>query len=210
MAERTKGTKLRVETARAGVKTISGITQANPAVVTADAHGYSAGDIAYLADIGGMISLNDRAFVVANPSTNTFELKGVDSTSLSAYTSGGSAYKVTLTQVAEVNNLTIGGGGSSQIEVTNFDSEAVEQLPGLPNLGSLSCGITLNHTDAGQKAMRSIAEATVPKVITVTTASGYVLCATGNTSNYGAEFALNAAQNGSFEFSIYRRPTWFA
>jgi hypothetical protein len=37
-----------------------------------------------------------------------------------------------------------------------------------------------------------------------------VLCATGNTSDYGFSMPSNDAQRGSFTFTFYRRPTWFA
>lgn len=210
MAERTKGTTLRVETSRAAAKTISGITAANPGVVTATAHGYSNGDIVYISGVVGMTQVNDRAFVVANVATNTFELKGVDTSAYTAYASGGNAYKVTLAAVGEVTNTQLGGGGSQQIDVTNLQSDAIEQLPGLLNLGTYSFDVTLNHTDTGQAAARALADATTPKTLTLTTATGYVLCMTGYTSNYSASFALNDAQRGSFEFTIYRRATWFA
>lgn len=210
MAEKTQGAILRVESARATTKAITGLTAANPGVVTATANAYANGDIIYLANVGGMTQVNDRAFAAASVATNTFNLKGVDTTNYTPYTSGGDSYKVTLISVAEVTNITIGGGGSQQIDVTNLQSLAIEQLPGLPNLGSISLEVTLNHTDAGQIALRALAEATTPKVITITTATGYVLCATGYTSNYGATIALNNAQRGTFDFTVYRKPTWFA
>lgn len=214
MAERTKGNILRVETARAAAKTITGITAANPGVVTAAAHGYSLGDIVYVSDVVGMTQVNDRAFVVHNTAsplpTGAFQLKGEDTSGYTAYTSGGSAYKCTMTRIAEVTNIQIGGGGSQQIDVTNLESEAIEQLAGLPNLGTLSFDITLSHTDTGQAAFRSLFAATVPKVVTLTTASGYVLCATGNPSNQSVSSALNDALRGTFEFTIYRKLTYFA
>lgn len=210
MAERTKKTILRVETTRAAAKTISGITAANPGVVTATGHGYSDGDIIYQSGIVGMTQLNDRAIVVASSATNSYSMKGLNTTNYDAYTSGGSAFKVTLTKVGEVTNITIGGGGSQQIDVTNLESDAIEQLAGLPNLGTIGMDITLNHTDTGQSAYRDLFDATTPKVITITTATGYVLCATGYASNLSANFPVNDAQRGSFEFTVYRRLTWFA
>lgn len=81
---------------RESAKTITGITAANPAVVTSNSHGYSNGDHIYLSDISGMTELNSetRRYTVANQTANTFELSGINSTSYTAYTSGGSARKV--------------------------------------------------------------------------------------------------------------------
>lgn len=80
-------------------KTISAITEANPGVVTATAHGYSNGDLVILANLGGMVELSGRTVVVANKTTDTFELQDVhgnniNTTAFTTYTSGGSAYRV--------------------------------------------------------------------------------------------------------------------
>ena len=75
-------------------KTITGITKANPAVVTAASHGYSNGDHVWINDVGGMTEVNSRRYTVANKTTNTFELSGVNSSSYTTYTSGGTAAKV--------------------------------------------------------------------------------------------------------------------
>jgi hypothetical protein len=58
-----------------GDKTISAITKANPAVVTATSHGYSNGDEVVISGVVGMTEVNGKRFLVANKTTNTFELK---------------------------------------------------------------------------------------------------------------------------------------
>ena len=82
-----------------GDKTITGITQANPAVVTASSHGYDNGDEVLISGVSGMTEVNGKRFLVADKTTNTFELQdkdGVDinSTSFTAYASGGVSNKV--------------------------------------------------------------------------------------------------------------------
>ena len=82
-----------------GDKTISGITAANPAVVTATSHGYENGDEVLISSVSGMTEVNGKRFLVADKTTNTFELQdkdGVDinSSSFTAYSSGGVANKV--------------------------------------------------------------------------------------------------------------------
>lgn len=73
--------------------TITGITQANPGVVTtAAAHGYSNGDKIYLSGVGGMTQVNGVVFTIAGASGSVFNL-GVNTTTYSAYTSGGLASK---------------------------------------------------------------------------------------------------------------------
>jgi len=76
-------------------KTITGITKANPAVVTTStSHGYSNGDDIWINSVGGMTEVNGRRFTIGNVTSTTFELTGVDSTNYTTYTSGGTAAKV--------------------------------------------------------------------------------------------------------------------
>jgi hypothetical protein len=82
-----------------GNKTITGITQANPAVVTSSSHGYSNGDFVIISGVVGMTEVNGKTFKVADKTTNTFELQNVDGTDINssaytAYSSGGIANKI--------------------------------------------------------------------------------------------------------------------
>jgi hypothetical protein len=82
-----------------GDKTITGITQANPAVVTSSSHGYSNGDEVLISSVSGMTEVNGKRFLVAGVTTNTFQLTdkdgtNINSTSYTAYSSGGVANKV--------------------------------------------------------------------------------------------------------------------
>ena len=75
-------------------KTITAITKANPAVVTASSHGYVNGDHVWINNVVGMTEVNGRRYTVANKTTNTFELSGVDSSNYTTYSSNGDAQKV--------------------------------------------------------------------------------------------------------------------
>jgi len=73
---------------------ITAITQANPAAVTINAHGFSTGQEVYLSGIGGMTDLNGRQIKITVTGANTFTLDGIDSTAMPAFTSGGTAARV--------------------------------------------------------------------------------------------------------------------
>ena len=75
-------------------KTISGLTAADPGVVTATSHGYSNGDHVWINSVVGMTEVNGRRFTVANQTTHTFELSGIDTSGYTAYASAGTAAKV--------------------------------------------------------------------------------------------------------------------
>jgi len=80
-------------------KTITGITAANPAVVTSNSHGYSNGDFVTISSVVGMTEVNGKTFKVADKTTNTFELQDVDGTDINssgytAYSSAGVANRI--------------------------------------------------------------------------------------------------------------------
>jgi hypothetical protein len=75
---------------------ITGVTQADPCVVTIVGHGYSTGDEVYISSVGGMSEINGRNFRITSLSADTFSLQDlndvdIDSSAYTAYTSGGTA-----------------------------------------------------------------------------------------------------------------------
>jgi hypothetical protein len=73
---------------------ITGATNDNPCVITSSNHGLANGDKIYITGVGGMTQLNGNVYTVANVTTNTFELSGIDSSAYGAYTSGGTWQEV--------------------------------------------------------------------------------------------------------------------
>ena len=107
-------------------KTITGITQANPAVVTATAHGFVTGNLISINSVVGMTEVNGRSFTITVLDADTFELNGEDSTGHTAYTSGGTA--------SRQNGATTIGSGFGDFDktytyvVTAVDADGVESL----------------------------------------------------------------------------------
>lgn len=76
---------------------ITGITNANPAVVTySGADTFSNGDRVWISGVAGMTQVNNTEFTVANVNTgaNTFELSGINSTGYGTFTAGGTVEKI--------------------------------------------------------------------------------------------------------------------
>ena len=79
-------------TTKAASQGITGITQANAAVITySGADSFANGDTVALSGIVGMTQMNGKNVTVANVNVgaNTFEAQGVDSTAFNAYSSAG-------------------------------------------------------------------------------------------------------------------------
>jgi len=79
--------------------TITNITQADPAVVTAPSHGYSTDDEVFIFGVLGMTEVNAKSFIINVTGANDFEIQDqdgvdIDSTLFTAYTSGGVSQKI--------------------------------------------------------------------------------------------------------------------
>jgi len=84
---------------------ISGITQANPCVITTSAaHGITIGSKVALSGIGGMTQLNGVTAYVSATTSTTITLGAINSTSYTAYTSGG-------TVTPQTAQFAVGGDG---------------------------------------------------------------------------------------------------
>ena len=96
-------------------KVITGITAANPPVVTSAAHGFSNGDEVYISGVVGMTQVNGRRFLVAGQTANTFQLNdqvtntAITGAGYTAYTSGGTVARIytvaTPYAIADVANI---------------------------------------------------------------------------------------------------------
>lgn len=88
-------------------KTITAITKASVGVITVVGHGFNNGDKLLLNDILGMSELNGITVLVANKTTDTFEITdnsgtNINTTNYTTYVSGGKARKM----VSSVSGLT--------------------------------------------------------------------------------------------------------
>lgn len=210
MTTKSQGTLLKVETTRAATKTITGITAANPPVVTATAHGYTNGDIIALANIGGMVQLNDRVFVIANIAANTFELRGVNALAYTAYTSLGDSYKLTMTVVGKVRNFSAPGSASADIDATHLQSLRMEKLTGLADDGDYSFGVVLEPTDTGQTALQTSQDNQTILGFTLTQPGGLIACFSAGVKQFGYTANTNGIYEGNVTLTLRAAAARFA
>lgn len=82
---------------------ITGVTNANPCVVTVTGHPFNTGNSVAFSGVGGTTQLNGNTYTITKIDANTFSLDGIDSTAFGVFTSGGTATRV--------SSPTTGGGG---------------------------------------------------------------------------------------------------
>lgn len=208
---KTQGTLLSVETALAATKAITGATAANPVVVTATSHGYANGDIVKIANVVGMVQLNDRAFIVASVSTNTFELKGINGLNYTAYGSGGDSYKATMTVVGVVDGLpNLFTGTAPDIKTTHLLSVAEEKEQALQDFGDVSLSMLLATADTGQLAMQQAKEDQAAKVFTIALVNGTKSCFVGFVKSFPITGPQNDVYRATSTISVKAAPARFA
>ncbi len=83
-----------------GYGAITGITAADPAVVTSTAHGLADGDIVRISGVVGMTEINQLESAVEVVNANSFQLIGIAAGAFTAYSSGGEWSKVGSVEVS--------------------------------------------------------------------------------------------------------------
>lgn len=134
------GATLQIASAYGAAIPVTALSNANPAVATAAAHGLSDGDI--IAVTSGWTRLNDRATRVSKSLSGTFALENINTTNLQPYPAGsgaGSVRKVTsfveVPQITEVNT----SGGDQQFLTFGFLADDDDrQMPTTKNPISMS------------------------------------------------------------------------
>lgn len=173
MATATKWANVAVamQSALAAADTITGITKANPGVVTATAHGLSNGDYVLLS-VQGMYQLDGKVVRVAGVTTDTFQLEGIDTTAYDTFSSG-TAQAVTFgTSITTATTMNASGGDFDFIDTTTIHSNVKTQIPGLGNPVSYSFDNLWDSADAGQIAMKAASDAQAVRAFKFTFGTG--------------------------------------
>ena len=126
--------KVEVALTLAATAAPSAITKAYPPVVTKTTHGLSDGAVGFFTIPSGMIELDAQAFMVANKSTDTFEVAGLDSTDFSTFAAGASVvYTMAATwgTISEAAGYSIGGGAADQLDDTRLVDTKRRNVAGL-------------------------------------------------------------------------------
>jgi len=135
---------------------ITGITQANPAVMTIASHGYTNGDRILVTGVTDMTEVNNREFVVANATLNTFELSGINSTGFDSY---NSTLGITGVSGAFTVGETITGGTSGATAVYVSDDGTTMNLTSVSE--TFQSGETITGGTSGETATTTGADVSV-------------------------------------------------
>lgn len=210
MAIKGQNLILSVATAAGSAKTITGLTAASPGVVTSTSHGLANGTVGVITSVAGMIEVNDRAFVTASAATNTFELKGVDTSTYTAYTSGGSFTPQTMTAIGAVRSFGGFNGQANEIDTTHLRSTAKEYMLGLQDFGTAEFGFFM-ISDTGQSRLRTLKASGASSAFTVSLSDGRIAAFMAYVQSFTVDqITPDTAVGGSCTLRITGEPAWFA
>ena len=167
-----------VQSALATADTITGITKANPGVVTSAAHGLSNGNYVVLS-VTGMHQLDGRVVRVANVATNTFELEGVDTSSFDTF-SAGTAEAITFgTTLTTATNLSASGGDFDFLDITTIHDSIKKQVPGLANPSTFAFESIWDAADTGLIALKAASDSQARRCVKCVFANGQIIVFSG-------------------------------
>ncbi|AIC20574.1 phage tail protein [Pseudomonas chlororaphis] len=119
---------------------VTALSNANPAVATAAAHGLAEGDV--VAVTSGWTRLNGRAARVSDITSGTFGLENINTTSTQAYPAGsgaGSVREVTsFAEISQITDMTSSGGDQQFLTFGFLADDDDRQIPTTKNPISLS------------------------------------------------------------------------
>lgn len=207
------GVTLALATAYGVAKNVTAVTNYDPAQVTSNSHGFSDGD--FIEVTSGWAKLNQRVVRVDNSAANTFDLEGIDTSSVTSYPAGtgtGTARKITaFTQVTQVLDVTTAGGEMQFTTYSFLEQDFETQLPTQASPQTITINVADDPTLNGYIALKEAAEARDIRALKVTFPNGAVLVYNGYVSfNETPSMTKNEVMAVTATFSLLSRPVRYA
>lgn len=167
----------------ASAKTITAITNANPAVATATAHGYTTGDEILLTS--GWEDATDSVYKIETVDANSFKILGLDTSNTNFFPAAGgagSAQKVSgWTAIPQVLTISASGGDARFTDVAPLAKRNALKIPTGFNAVSVTLSLAHDAANANYLTMvgisRSLSKVAFKQVISggaVTYGYGYM------------------------------------
>lgn len=156
---------------------ISAISNANPGVATAAAHGFSDGDIIEV--VSGWSRLTDKIVRVDDSATGTFELEGIDTSLTSIYPNGGgagTAREITgWTQLAQITGSTSSGGEQQFLTYQFLEADAEKRIPTFKSAAGIEFTVADDPTLPGFVLAKAANDDRVARAVRITLPNGGLL-----------------------------------
>lgn len=145
----------------ASAKTITALTNANPAVATSTSHGYTTGDEILLTS--GWEDATDTVYKITVVDANSFQILGLDTSNTSFYPTGsgtGTAQKISgWTAIPQVLTISSSGGDARFTEVNPLAKRNGVKIPTGFNATSVTLTLAHDASNANYQTMLGISRA---------------------------------------------------
>lgn len=162
-----------MQSALATAITATGVTKANPGVVTYTGTDPANGDyIVWSAQ--GMFQIDGKVIRVANENTgaNTLELEGVDSSSFDTFSSGSGQVITFGTSITSATTMQASGGDFDFVDTSTIHNNRKTQIPGSSNPQTYTFDNLWDISDAGQIALKLATDTQALRAFKFTFGSG--------------------------------------
>jgi len=198
-----EGASFQFSSTFAGAKTISALTNANPAVATSTAHGYVTGDEILLTS--GWEDATDTVYTVTVIDANSFSIKGLDTSNTTFFPAGtgtGAAQKLSgWTTIPQVLTISSSGGDARFTTITPLAKRNAINVP--TGFNATSVTLTMGHdpADANYKTMVGISR-TLSKVALKQVISGGAVVYGYGYLNVSEQPSMNNGQANSVQAAL--------
>lgn len=205
-------TKVEMQSALAAAKTITAISKATEAVITAT-HDFQVGDLIVIDEVAGMFEINKRVVRVKSINTTVdFTCEGLDSTNWTTYVSGGTAQKVsTLLAFDNVTSFNFPEPQPNRIDVTPISSSQKIEVFGLDDAPVATMNMNSDPLGATIVELRKASLEKTTRAFRVTTQTGQVLIFNAYVAGgRGFDGAVGAVATGQASMTFAAPEQWFA
>lgn len=194
--------RLEVQSALGSAKTISGITLANPGVATSTSHGFSNGDVVKFEITSGMAQLDGQAVRVANVTSDTFELEGINTTSYEAFSAGTATEITTFATLSKAQSVTAPNPAPQKIDITTLIDIVKQFAYGLSDAPDGTIGALFNPGGTTEAIIAAATAANTPLVFRITYSDSRKTIFNANVSGgFGFDLPTNDAAKSSIAFT---------
>lgn len=214
-AQILRNARLTIQTTLGSDITITAISNANPAVVTAS-NSLTDGDVIVLSGVVGMEKLNGRAARVVTSSGTAFSLEGINTTSTSVwgtYASGGVANEVSASATfGNVTGVEVPDGQPETIDLTTIGDDARQTELGHDAAIAGSLSIFADPLDPGVAEVINASATRSARVFQLTTQKGttWIWNASSVAGGKGLSAGIGSAGTGQVTMALPYAAQMFA
>lgn len=214
MASVPTGTTLAVATAFGAEKTVTAVTNAAEAAVSATAHGFSNGD--YVQMKSGWGRLHRRVARVKSVSADSFTLEGINTSNTNFFPAGGgvgTVRKITTWQtINKILRPQASGGDPKNVTVKYLESDVEESIN--DGFTAVSESFDIDADQVGQtdyEALRALSEVQTDTVLRKILRSGSIIVTPGRVAlNENVKFADGQINTNTVAFNANGAITRYA